>query len=320
MNASNSGTVSLLSRRAFLLSAGAAPLMAAAVPYRLGCMTGLYANLPLADALERIRKIGYRYASPGRTHAGETVFDADMPASKRIQVQQQFRDHGIEPFMTYCDGGHLADDVHRAGKLDHYRAVVDLAAGFGIRVIIAAGPWYYQKFPNIPRTMRDWEKELAEYYPAMEKLVRYAESAGVTIAMKPHTGITANAKACIGLLKRIPSERLQVCWDSGNVSFYEGIHPDPDLPELAPQVKGLCIKDHLGLRGEVNFPPPGQGQIDHEQLFRTLFSAGFNGPMTVERINGRTHGLLAPEAVDEALTAAYRYVTPILDRLTARGT
>lgn len=314
VNSSDSETVRLLSRRAFLFSAGAVPLMAAAEPYRLGCMASLYGTLSLADALERIRKIGYRYAVPSRTHAGETVYAADMSASKRTQVQQQFRDYGVEPFMAV--GGF--SDVHRPGKLDQYRADLDLAAGFGIPVIVSAGPWYYRTFPNIPRTMLDWEKELAEYYPALEKLVRHAESAGVTIAMKPHTGITANAKTCIGLLKRFPSERLKICWDAGNVSFYEGIYPDPDLPELAPQVKAVCIKDHLGLRGNVNFPTPGQGQIDHEQLFRTLFGAGFSGPMAVERLNGRTKGKLPPEVVDERLAAAYRHLTPILDRVTVR--
>jgi sugar phosphate isomerase/epimerase len=289
-------------------------MMAAAERYRLGCMTSLYGALPLADALERIRKLGYRYAAPGRTHAGETVYAADMPASKRTLVRQQFRDQGVEPFMALGGFG----DVHLPGKLDQYRADLDLGAGFGIPVIVGWGPWYYRTFPNIPRTARDWEKELAEYYPALEKLVRHAESAGVTIAMKPHTGVTANAKVCMELLKRIPSERLKICWDAGNVSFYEGIHPDPDLPELAPQVRGVCIKDHLGLRGDANFPTPGQGQIDHEQLFRTLFGAGFNGPLAIERVDGRdTKPKLTPEVTGERLAAAYRHLTSVLDRVTA---
>jgi len=73
--------------------------MAAAQRYRLGCMTSLYGALPLADALGRIRKLGYRYAAPGRTHAGETVYAADLPASKRTQVRQLFRDQGVEPFI-----------------------------------------------------------------------------------------------------------------------------------------------------------------------------------------------------------------------------
>ena len=91
----------------------------------------------------------------------------------------------------------------------------------------------------------------------------------MTITLKPHTGITATAKACIEVTRRIVSDRLQICWDAGNVSFYEGIHPDPDLPDLAPRVKAVCIKDHLGLRGDANFPVPGQGQVDHERMFRT---------------------------------------------------
>jgi sugar phosphate isomerase/epimerase len=251
---------------------------------------------------------------PSRTHAEETVYAAGMPASRRTEVQRQFRDHGVEPFMAM---GAAFDELHHPGKLDECRAQLDLAVSFGISIVIGMGPWYYRTFPNLPYTRREWEKELAGYYPALEKLVRHAESTRVTIAIDTHTGISANAKTCMALLKRIPSERLKICWDAGNASFYEGIHPDPDLPELAPQVKAMCIKDHLGLRGDVNFPTPGQGQIDHEELFRTLSSAGFNGPMSIERLNGRTKGKLAPEETDDRLAAAYRHLVPILDRVTA---
>ena len=63
---------------------------------------------------------------------------------------------------------------------------------------------------------------------------------------------------------------------------------------------------------------PGQGQIDHEQLFRTLFGAGFNGPMAIERLDGRdTTAKLTPEVVGERLAAAYRHLTSVLDRVTA---
>ncbi len=145
--------------------------------------------------------------------------------------------------------------------------------------------------------------------------MRHAETIGVTIALKPHTGITATAKACMEVVRRIVSERLKICWDAGNVSFYEGIYPDPDLPALAAQVKAVCIKDHLGPRGEANFPVPGQGQVDHDMMFRTLFAAGFNGPMAVERVDGRDGGKLAPEVADERLAAANRYLVSVLERI-----
>jgi len=155
------------------------------------------------------------------------------------------------------------------------------------------------------------------FYAGLEKAVRHAESIRVTIGLKPHTGITARAKDCLEVVKRVVSPYLKIAWDAGNVSFYEGVYPDPDLPDLAPQVRAVCIKDHLGLRGAENFPTPGQGQVDHQLMFQTLFSAGFNGPMAIERVDGRDHGKLAPEVVDERITAANKFLVPLLDRITS---
>ena len=118
--------------------------------------------------------------------------------------------------------------------------------------------------------------------------------------------------------KRITSERFKICWDAGNVSFYEGIYPDPDLPDLAPYVKAVCIKDHKGGRAEADFPVPGSGQIDHEAMFRTLFGAGFSGPMCVELLHGRDRGG-SPETIDERATAAYQYLSGLLNRLAPRA-
>jgi sugar phosphate isomerase/epimerase len=156
---------------------------------------------------------------------------------------------------------------------------------------------------------------VTQFYAGLEQAVRHAEQIGVTIALKPHTGITARAKDCMQVVQRIVSPRLQICWDAGNVSFYEGIYPDPDLPDLAPHVKAVCIKDHLGLRSEHNFPVPGQGQVDHEEMFKILFSAGFDGPMGIERVDGRG-GKVGPDQIDERLAAARAYLAPLLDRIT----
>jgi sugar phosphate isomerase/epimerase len=166
---------------------------------------------------------------------------------------------------------------------------------------------------------RDWEPLCERFYAAMEKCVRHAESVNVTIAMKPHTGITANGKACMQVVKRIVSPRFQICWDAGNVSFYEGIWPDPDLPDLAPHVKAVCLKDHKGMRGEANFPIPGQGQIDHEGMFRTLFEGGFSGPLALERIDGTDKApTLTAEVIDQRIATAYQYLAPLLEK-TAKG-
>jgi sugar phosphate isomerase/epimerase len=139
---------------------------------------------------------------------------------------------------------------------------------------------------------------------------------GITITLKPHTGITAHAKACMEVVKRLPSERLKICWDAGNVSFYEGIFPDPDLPDLAPHVRAVCVKDHQGRRGEGNFPVPGSGQIDHEEMFRILFQGGFRGPIALERAEGTENAAKMPaEMIDQRMTQAREYLAPLLERL-----
>ena len=308
------------SRRQVLQALAALPAASSALPaaaperYKLGVNASMYAELPFDDAMEHIRKAGYRYICIGRTHAGNVVFSQELPKSERAGMLRRMRDLGVEPIMSL---GGFAAQLERDDGLAKYTAQLDLCADYEIPIMVGGGPWYYTKFPNLPKRERDWEPEVTRFYGALEKAVRHAESNGVTITLKPHTGITARARDCMQVVKRITSPRLKIAWDAGNVSFYEGVHPDPDLPDLASEVKAVCIKDHLGLRGDENFPVPGQGQVDHELMFRTLFAAGFNGPLQIERVDGRDRGPLAPETIDERLAAAHRYLVPLLDRISS---
>lgn len=297
----------------------AAALIAMQLPARaageercqLGCQTLPYRTYPLARALEGIRKAGYRYVMPFYTHADRPAFTPALSAGDRAQLRRELADGGLIPFMSFVG---LRADVKKPDGLKMYLEELDLCAEFGIRTVVGTGPWYYTKFPNIPKRARDWQKECDEFYPALERAVRHAEQIGVTITLKPHTGITANGAACLQVMKRIVSDRLKICWDAGNVSFYEGIYPDPDLPDLAPHVKAVCIKDHQGLRGEANFPVPGKGQIDHEQMFHTLFRGGFQGPVAVERVDGTDKGVIPAETLDQRIRQAREFLAPLIER------
>lgn len=281
--------------------------------YRLGVMAGMYASLPLDEALARIRKAGFRYISIARKHGDDLVFAPEMSKPERKRMLQRIRSAGVEPFLSL---GGFAGDPQTPEGLQKFISQIDLCADFEIPVLVGAGPWYYTKFPNIPKRQSDWTEEVARYYAGLGKAIRHAESLRITVALKPHTGITARAKDCLDVVRRLKSQYLKIAWDAGNVSYYEGIHPDPDLPDLAPEVRAVCIKDHLGLRGDNNFPAPGQGQIDHEAMFRTLFQAGFSGPMAIERVDGRSEKKLTVDVTDERLAAARAYLVPLLNRIT----
>lgn len=296
------------------LAAGAAALgTAAGERYRLGVMAAMYSTLPVEEAMARVRKAGYRYISIGPKHGADVVFQPEMTKADRTAMRRRIIDSGVEPFLSL--GGFSGDPQTEAGLkkwLDH----LDLCADFQIPIMVGGGPWYFKKFPTLPKRDKDWMIEVGRYYAGLEKALRHAEQVKVTIALKPHTGITARAKDCLEVVKRVQSPQFRIAWDAGNVSFYEGIYPDPDLADLAPHVAAVCIKDHLGGRAEANFPVPGQGNIDHDEMFRTLFAAGFNGPMAIERVDGKDRGKVPPEVADERLAAAHRYLAPLLDRIT----
>jgi sugar phosphate isomerase/epimerase len=308
-----------ISRRHVLAGLSMIPAMAAAPSkprYQLGVMAGMYRSIPVDDAMQRIRKAGYRYISMAARHGPDVVYAPELSKGERKAMLRRIRDLGIQPFLSL---GGFAGDPQTEDGLVKYIAQLDLCADYEIPIMVGAGPWYYKKFPNIPKRDSEWQEEVSRFYAGLEKALRHAESVRVIIALKPHTGITARGRDCIQVLKRVQSPWLKIAWDAGNISYYEGIYPDPDLPDLAAQVKAVCIKDHLGLRGDENFPIPGQGNVDHELMFRTLFAAGFHGPLAIERLDGRDgFGSKAPpEVVDQRITAAYQYLAPLLDRITA---
>lgn len=305
--------MSITRREAILAAAGAAAAAAKPAPerYQLGCVGQILRSAPVDEALERIRRSGFRYLCPSRTHAREQTFSPEMTPAQRAAMKSKITAAGLIPCLSL---GGFSAELSRSDGLNKYLAELDLCAEFGIPVMVGGGPWYYQKFPTLPKRNTVWQKEVADFYSALEKAVKHAERVKVTIALKPHTGITSTAKACMEVVQRIVSPRLRICWDAGNVSFYEGIYPDPDLPDLVPSVAAVCIKDHLGGRAANHFPVPGQGQIDHPAMFQTLFAAGFQGPLAVEKVEGQESGKLTPEALEERLTAAYQYLAPLLER------
>jgi sugar phosphate isomerase/epimerase len=63
---------------------------------------------------------------------------------------------------------------------------------------------------------------------------------------------------------------------------------------------------------------PGEGQIDHAEMFHTLFTGGFEGPLYVERIDGTENAArMAAEVIDERLERARRLMAALLEKETA---
>lgn len=219
-----------VSRRRMLQAAASLPAFApAAFPapeerYRLGVMATVYSTIPFDDAMTRIRKAGYRYISIAPRHAGDVVFAPELTNPQRARMLRRIRDHGLQPFLSL---GGFAGDLRTAEGLKKCVDQLDLCANYEIPIMVGAGPWYYTKFPNLPKREKDWVVEVDQFFAGLEKAVRHAESVRVTLTLKPHTGITARARDCLLVLKRLDSPWLKIAYDAGNISYYEGFTRTP---------------------------------------------------------------------------------------------
>src|SRR5436190_100581 len=134
--------------------------------YKLGVMCSMYSSLPLDDAMSRVVKAGYRYVSLVRAHAGVAVFAPEMSKADRSAMLRRIRDLGVQPFMSL---GGFAGELQTEGGFQKWIAQLDLCSDYEIPVMVGAGPWYYTKFPNVPKRERDWQEEVSRYYSGLEK-------------------------------------------------------------------------------------------------------------------------------------------------------
>ena len=306
-----------LSRREVL--AGAASLgaahAAAGERYRLGCQTLPYRNFPLARAIEGIRKAGYRYVMPFATHEGKPVYTPALPAAERAELRRRFADAGLTPIMAFAG---LSGDIRKPEGMKTFLGEIDLAAEFGIPVVVGAGPWYYTKFPTVPKRgarLEDRVRRVLRRARARREACR--DDSGDRDAQAPHR----DHGHCRGVSGARPAHRFRSFQDL--LGCRKRLVLRGDLPRSRPGGPGALREGgmHKGSQGFTRagrFPRfPGEGQIDHEAMFRTLFAGGFSGPLTVERVDGKGEPA-PPEVLDERVTRAFRFLTPLLER--AAGT
>ena len=280
---------------------------------QLGCMTLPYTEVSLDRALEGIASAGYRTMGFGTTHLGRWVPSADDGPGEIDTIRKKVEAHGLAVGMTLL---HCEVALTAPNGVDVARRRLQQAHDLGAKVACALGPWYYQKWPDQPWPDPTWNALCDEWFGALAEIAPDAERLGVVIAPKPHTGICATSRESMDTVRRADSPAVRICWDAGNVSYYEGVNPDPGLADLVPWIAGLCIKDHRGPRANADFPIPGEGDIDHGLLFKTLLDGGFDGPGIVERVDGTTpKAETSVEEIDHRLGVARRNLQAILDRL-----
>lgn len=270
--------------------------------FQLGAMLIPYARWSLDRGLEGIANAGLRYVGLRPMHIDGNLLPDQPTAQDYMAVRKKVEGYGLTPSLMFASRG-------EGDPAERLRADVDVVAEMGIPYLLHIPISPAPKFPGErpagvhPREMA-WFTRVEAWFRMIMPAVRRAERRGVMILMKPHGGIAGTGEDLAQIVERIGSPAVRVIYDPGNVAYYEGIKPEPDLPAVADLVRAVCIKDHRGGMANVDFPTPGDGEIDHVAIFRTLHEAGFSGPCLIERIDG----LATPEETDRALARGREYL------------
>ena len=95
--------------------------------------------------------------------------------------------------------------------------------------------------------------------------------------------------------------------------FYTGLDPVADLEscekELRDRIVHVHIKDHRGGKGNWDFPPLGEGEVNFKKLAEIFRRVGYRGPYSLEiQFLGPGTTDPTPEFIDQGIAASYRFM------------
>ncbi|WP_028455702.1 sugar phosphate isomerase/epimerase family protein [Chitinilyticum litopenaei] len=244
----------------------------------LACTTRPYQELDFARACAAIAAAGFAEVGifPCADTAGQPAWPvhADSNATELVAVRAALRQSGLAARLL-LGSVVLQDGLPRA--IDRYRRLLDHAAALGAPLLLDLGC-------DEPARYADYRRLLAAVAP-------HAATCGVTIVVKHHGGITASLADLLRLHDEVASPGLALCFDPGNVLYYSrGAElPRDCVAALAPHCRAVMLKDcRLDAGGPDVAINPGDGDAQWPQLLNALQAAGWDGPLLLECVAGRT--------------------------------
>ncbi|KPJ86777.1 MAG: hypothetical protein AMS17_10990 [Spirochaetes bacterium DG_61] len=167
-------------------------------------------------------------------------------------------------------------DLTNQEGVDAFKRRMDLASELGVGVLITGtGKW-------------SKERDLDNFYANIEEVSDYAKKHNLLVTLETHgngfTGEshTGSGKHYLPIIKHINRENVRICYDTANVIFYEGVRPEEDIVYVENYLGYLHVKDKKLLRGVLNFPALGQGNVNFSRIFEVFRRVNYTGPFSVE--------------------------------------
>lgn len=286
---------------------------------RLVCGTVSYRQQSLERALEGIAESGFRaievscisaycdHILPERMTVGEMDRLGRLVESFALQIASIAGHIDLAwPLMgkradvaQFPQLARNVDIAHEGFLL--LRSRVDLANRLGVEIV------------NTGIGVTSDPKEEERFLKEFDALLDYAERRKVRIGLESHAGLTETAVATLALCNRLGRTNVGLNYDAANVRFYTGMDPVADLEscekELRDRIVHVHIKDHRGGKGNWDFPPLGEGEVNFTGLADIFRRVGYMGPFSLEiQFLGPGTTDPTPEFIDQGIAASYRFM------------
>ncbi len=272
-----------MKRRAFLMTAAAAPVLGRAegAPAKGGMRLGVITQIGKdPDAgIKRVKELGFATC---QIYAG----DADPAMVKPLRAALER--YGVEA-TSFIAGGPgpevydfyqgpltlgLVPRQYRAGRIAAIKKTSEFAKLCGVPAV-QTHCGFMPENPNDPVY-----KELVE---ALREVAAYCKKNGQSFRCE--TG-QETPTTMVRAIRDTGVEGLGVNLDPANLIMYGKANPVDGLDILGPYIQGVHAKDGLyptGTRELGREVPIGKGKVNFPELIKKLKAVGYRGPLTIER-------------------------------------
>jgi len=244
------------------------------VMHTIGCTTRPYESLTFSEACDHISAAGYTEVAVF-ANAGQNLVRADSTSSEIGEASRAAANAGLTPSAVMGSVRYLDEGLDVC--LNDYKRLIDNAAVLGAKWLLDCGTAI--------------EAHYEDYYELMRRAAPHAAEAGVTIALKPHGGISLTVQDLLTADNEVRHSAFGICYDPGNIIYYTKGRgrPESDIAVIASKVTTVIIKDCIVKDGEPDvMVTPGEGLVDFERVVDGLMAGGFDGPVYVECVGGST--------------------------------
>ncbi len=245
----------------------------------------------IAECIQLAKEAGFEGIELSLNKDGELGLQAGDQEVKNIKAQLEDANLEIAGLATglYWDYPMTSDDpAVREKAIDICKKQLELAAAFGVdAILVIPGAVGVDFIPG--SAVIDYEVAYERAQEGIRKLVPYAESAGVAIAIENvWNKFLLSPLELRTFIDEIGSDYVGSYFDVGNV-VHSG-YPEHWIRILGSRIKKVHFKDYRrqagGLHGFVDLLA---GDVDYPAVVEALKGIGYDNYVTAEMIPAYTH-------------------------------